>query len=230
MPITAASTEWVSYWDQLPEGQLLFHPEAEEYVRNLLAAVPVTASMRVLDFGCGYGFVAELLSPRVGEVWLWDAAEGMRRWAAERLASCPNVKRIDLATTTDVRFDLILVNSVVQYMSPDEFVWWLGRWRGLLAPGGKVVISDLSDPNHRSLSDVLSLLSFSLRRGYFFQAIRNVLRERKRYQQTVNACPLLRVGREELTRLAAEASLSVRFLPCNLTHFRGRYAVILEAA
>jgi SAM-dependent methyltransferase len=227
--MTAAPESWVSYWEELNEGQLLFRQEADEYVRRLRRALSPPPGAVVLDFGCGYGFVAEGLAPLVGEVYLWDAAESMRRHAARRLVGIANVHLLEkVEPPPGVCFDLILVNSVVQYMTEEELAGWLGRWRLLLAPSGRVVLSDLLPPDHRSLADILSLLRFSLRRGYFFRALRNVLGERKRYQQTVRAHPLLHVGRDRLTQLAAAARLTVTFLPRNLTHFARRYTAVLE--
>ncbi len=223
----SAADVWVSYWEELPEGQLLFHPEAEEYVRNLLAAFPLTPSMRVLDFGCGYGFVAESLAPRVGELFLWDAAPSMRRHAAARLARQPNVKLLDPVDYPGCKLDLVLVNSVVQYMTPDELAGWLRRWRELLAPGGQIVLSDLIPPGHSAVRDLLSLVRFSIRRGYLLRAIRNVLATRKRYQKAEHVRSLYRPGREELQGFARQAGLAIRFLDRNLTHFRKRETAVL---
>lgn len=227
----APPRDWVEYWDALDEGQLLFRPEADEYVRNLAAAVPLSPALRVLEFGCGYGFVAEGLAGLVGEVFLWDAAPGMLRHASARLAARGNVRALDLSDPAGdayaPRFDLVLVNSVVQYLTPGEFAGWLRRWRGLLAPGGQVVVSDLSAPGASVWRDVLSLLSFSARRGYLRRAVGNVLAERGRYGRMAAARPLYRPGREEVARLADEAGLGARFLARNLTHFSARAAVVL---
>jgi SAM-dependent methyltransferase len=230
--MNAPPPDWAAYWEELPEGQLLFRPEADEYVRNLTAAVLLTAGMKVLDFGCGYGFIAEELAGRVAAYYLWDAAPSMRAHALARLRDRGNVHLLDLShpeSAGGVRLDLILVNSVVQYMQPAEFASWLVRWRDLLAADGRLVLSDLIPPDHGFLADLWSLLRFSVRRGYLFRALWNVLGEHRRYLTTRKSCPLYRVGREELLRHAQGAGLSVRFLPRNLTHFADRLAAILGA-
>lgn len=223
---TATADTWVSYWEELPEGQLLFRPEADEYVRNLLAAFPLTSQTRLLDFGCGYGFIAEALAPRVGECLIWDAASTMCKHTLARLAHCSNVRLLDLKAPS-AGLNLILVNSVVQYMTPDELASWLARWQMMLAPAGQIVISDLIPPGHSFFKDVLSLLRFSIRRGYLFRAICNVLATRKRYQEAEHAQPLYHPAREEVTRLAQTAGLKTHFLDRNLTHFRGRTTAVL---
>ena len=62
--------------------QVLFREQADEYVRNLAGTGLLPSTGRVLDFGCGFGFVARGLSSRVGDLFLWDASENMRRRAA----------------------------------------------------------------------------------------------------------------------------------------------------
>jgi trans-aconitate methyltransferase len=227
MGATATADTWVTYWDELPEGQLLFRPEADEYVRNLLAAFALTPRTRLLDFGCGYGFVTEALAPRVAECLIWDAAPSMCRHTLARLAHHTTIRWIDLNDHQPEGLDLILVNSVLQYMTPDELSGWLGRWRSMLAATGQIVLSDLLPPGHGFVKDLFSLLRFSVRRGYLFRAIRNVLATRKRYQQAEHARPLYHPAREELTRMAQSARLQTRFLERNLTHFRGRVTAVL---
>lgn len=227
MTQTDAST-WVTYWDELPEGQLLFRPEAEEYVRNLTSTFALSPSSRVLDFGCGYGFCAEHLAPRVGELFLWDAAPSMRQNASQRLTRFGNVHALDLDVPASTTLDFILVNSVVQYMTPDELAGWLSRWRELLAPHGQIVLSDLIPPGHGHFKDLFSLIKFSLRRGYLVRAVRNVFATRKRYVEAEKVRPLYRPAREELESMARQAGLSLRFLDHNLTHFKSRVTAVLR--
>ncbi len=230
---TEVTTDWIAYWDRLPPGRLLLAPESEEFVRNLTAVFPVTAQKRILDFGCGYGAIAELLARRGATVRLWDAAPAMLRAASERLAGCPNVFEIDLTHTSELEaaaFDLILVNSVIQYMTLDEFRDWLKRWRLMLAPGGRVILSDLIPPAHSTLRDVVSVIRFGLRRGYLVRAMRGILAERSRYNAAVRSRPLLHFDRARLVADAADAGYAVSFLRRNLTHFAGRTTAVLEAA
>jgi SAM-dependent methyltransferase len=219
-----AADPWLSYWENLPEDGLLFPPEAEEFVRNLRSAIPFQPTTRVLDFGCGFGHVAALLAPSVGPVAVWDAAASMRTHAAATLKPFQNAGVWDESSGP---FDLILVNSVVQYMSADELAGRLRQWAGVLAPSGRVVLSDLTEPGHPTASDMWSLFRFSVRRGYLLRAVRNTLAERRRYNLTARERPLYRPTRSELLEHAAAAGLSVSYLSHNLTHFRGRATAVL---
>jgi SAM-dependent methyltransferase len=156
----------------------------------------------------------------------------MRRHARARMARFANVRYLDLSRPerfpSDPRFDVILVNSVCQYMTPDEFSGWLGYWRKMLAPGGKIVISDLIPPDYRGGRDLLHLLRFSARRGFLLRAVAQAVGEIFRYYRTRQARPLTRFGKEELSRRGQEAGLAVEFLPRNLTHFPERITAIFS--
>lgn len=215
---------WLNYWQTLPAGHLLFDPEAEEFARNLLAAVPLDDSLRVLDYGCGYGSVALRIEPYVREIAVWDAAPSMCEAARKTLANVPNATMWDQHAGD---FDVIIVNSVVQYMTASELTESLAGWHDLLAPGGRLVLADLSLTNHSAFSDMKSLLVFSLRNRYFLKALRLTLAERTRYDATAKAAPLLRIDPRALEADALRIGFGFQWLPRNLSHFRGRKTAIL---
>jgi hypothetical protein len=125
-----------------------------------------------------------------------------------------------------MQFELILVNSVVQYMTLEEFSAWLLRWRNMLAPDGRIVISDLIPPNYPALWDVEDLLKFSARRGFLMRAVWQALNEIWGYWAVRQARPLSRFGQGELNRQATDAELTVTYLPTNLTHFKKRLTAV----
>lgn len=220
---------WATYWEGLGGTQSFFREQAREYVANLECAVGLNPNARVLDFGCGFGFVAELLAPKVGQVFLWDTSSNMRRRARLKLACHKNIRFLDLsepqAIALDLKFDLIVVNSVVQYMSLEQFAACLVMWRTMLAPRGRIVLSDLIPPDYNSVSDILDLLKFSIRRNVFRSALLQAMRDLGRYWRMRHGCPLTRISVEDLTKLSKNANLSLSCLPSNLTYFRGRLTV-----
>lgn len=228
---TAPADGWGPYWDGLNDQYKVFKLEAVDCVERLARATPLRPDDRVLDFGCGFGFLANALSPLVGEVYLWDSAAGMRRHARLNVAGCRNVRFLDLSgedADPGVRFDVILVNSVVQYMTIEELSAWLRRWRRLLAPGGRVLLSDLVPPDPSHLAEALSLLWLCARHGKLAGAIRDGLSEARRYFGTRVARPLLRLSREDVGRLAAAAAFEARFLPESITYRRSRHTAVLS--
>lgn len=228
----STSAGWNDYWEQLREGQQAFREQAEEYARALESTVAPASDDRVLDFGCGFGFVADFLASRVGHIYLWDASANMRAHARANTAHHRNVHLIDLSdpaagAASGVAFDLILVNSVLQYMRPDEAELWISRWRALLAPEGQIVLSDLIPPGHRLTTDLRDLLRFLARRRLLSRLLPQASAELRRYWAARTADPLSRVSPEDLSRWAEKAGLGVQLLPRNLTHFTARYSALL---
>jgi hypothetical protein len=127
-------------------------------------------------------------------------------------------------------FDLILVNSVVQYMTTEEYVGWLTDWRRRLAPNGRVLVSDLIPPDLGSMPDVLDLLRLGRRKGLLWRALRQCAAGAFSYSARRNAVPLARYSREDLIRHGNAAGMHVRFLDENLTQFSRRTTASFEAA
>jgi SAM-dependent methyltransferase len=230
----SALARWATYWEGLQDSRRIFRAEAQDSVRRLETAVPLDRRMRVLDFGCGFGLLADALAPKVGELFLWDAAANMRRQARVNVADRQNVRFLDVPAETGRYagcFDVILVHSVVQYLTADQLSLWLARWRDMLAPRGRIVISDLLPPGQASVAgDLRDLSVFSARQAFLGRAIRESLGELTRYWGARTAYPLLEVGRDDLERWAAAAALRVEFLAQNLTYKTGRATAVLRRA
>lgn len=232
------NTDWGDYFDRLKPDSPIYREQSAVYVEALASTVPLHRDLRVLDFGCGFGFVAKMLAPLVKEVWFWDPSPNMRGFAQRNTAGAPNARLFPLAGTLQEQperigyigpvFDLILVNSVAQYMSPEDLWAWLLRWRDMLAVEGKLVLSDLIPPRRSSLPDIVDLLGFAIRHGFALRAAADALGGVLSYSQTSRSVPLLHVGRDDLQRHAADAGLELEVVPRNLTHFRKRWTAVLR--
>jgi SAM-dependent methyltransferase len=228
--------DWKYYWNSFDNGQVLDEKatslEAKQFVGNLTAAVPLQEHWRLLEFGCGTGHAAELLAPKVRELWVWDAAPRMLEQARRRVGGHRNVVLVrsadQLIRESAGAFDLVIVNSVVQYMSRLELTQWLPRWRDLIAEGGRLVISDLPQPGGRLSADVLSLLRFSLRAGVTINVVRSAFRNWLGYSRTRKSAGLLTLSREDVAALGGNVGFQVDFCPENLTYNKWRITAFLS--
>jgi SAM-dependent methyltransferase len=202
----------------------LVRVQSRLYAQHLLRWLSPSASTCVLDFGCGRGYVAQELSPHVARITLWDPSPEMRRRA---VSACPNAEVLEDNNLGDRRFDLILVNSVIQYFQPDELRARLDEWRAHLAAGGRMVLSDLIPPSNVFLKDVWDLARFAIREHLFLDLVRYALRYPFQYFRARHSQPLFRVSVEQIVQLAEAAGLRTTLAPRNLTHFRGRFTVLL---
>ena len=221
---------WKSFWESASSCGLSY-VEAEYFVEALKQHVGLQPGWRVLDFGCGFGFTAGLIAPRVASVSVWDRAANMRAHARDHLATQGNVGFLDLGTAIALPdgggFDLIVVNSVVQYMSADELAGWLAVWCDGLAPEGRLVLSDLIPRGYDVRRDIPAVLLFSLRRGMLLRALIEGVKEGHRHRQVHRSAPLLTIAPEELTQQATELGLDTEILPMNLSSHPARLSVVL---
>lgn len=227
------AADWRSYWEKIEDRQQVFRAEARDHVARLRRLVPVDSRTRTLDFGCGFGFAAEQLAPHVASVALWDGAANVRRRARARVAWLPNVEMADFsnpdAMPPGTAYDLITVHSVVQYMSETELRAWLVRWRRMLRPGGRLVLSDLIQPGASAVRELLDYLGFAARAGFLGNALIGGAREFASYFGARSSRPLLRVEESRLTPWATQAGFAVEWLGENLSHRRFRRTAVLRA-
>jgi SAM-dependent methyltransferase len=129
----------------------------------------------VLDFGCGDALEAGRVAARVGRLFLYDAVAEVRARLRSRFADdrCITVPNDDALAAESLRgaIDLIVVNSVLQYVADDEFQRLLPLWRGLLKPGGRLVLADVIPPGDTLVPDTIALLGFAWREGFFPAAL-----------------------------------------------------------
>ena len=222
---------WVDYWNTVSGKPRVFAAEAIDYAERLRSLVGVTETDRVLDFGCGFGNTARQLANSVAQIDLWDNARGVRLQALKGTAGIANVGYADLGSDEDPlgTYDLICVHSVIQYMSQSEFESWLRRWRGMLKPGGRIVVSDILEKQGSPGREILRLAGFSMAKGFFLNMFVNGVREFGRYSKTRGARELRTQPRELLVRASREAGLRADILPHNLSYRDERYAAVLVA-
>jgi SAM-dependent methyltransferase len=228
-----APSAWDAYWTVLPCRHTLFSNEARYYVEQLAAVVTLSRDLHVLDFGCGSALAATMLAAHVGTVAVWDRSAAMRRLARSHLRGVANAAVIDLMRE-DVRaagrYDLILINSVLQYMPPAQLAAWLPHWRAWLTPSGRVVVSDIvPDAGRRGerLREALDVLMFHARRGALRRAACERLSDVARYWRAARSAPLTRFDRDTLCEAVVAAGFRAQFLAGSLTCRPRRLAMVL---
>lgn len=137
-----ADTPWLHYGLWLP-GERPTMPTVrqaqERYVEKLLALLP-PAPASILDIGGGTGAMSERLAGLGYSVEMLTPSEVQVGLARETLGDRVKVHLSRLQDfTSERRFDVCLFSESFQYVPVDES---LPKVAGLLAEGGRVVISD----------------------------------------------------------------------------------------
>lgn len=193
---------WHHYWSSTPDSSYL-GVEAYVVAENLREQLPLESNQTVLDFGCGYGYVAEFLSEHVEHVYIWDAVEEVRESAHRRI----NRTNVSISSPGDQDVDVILANSVIQYMDQQTLGSWLGRWRDQLRSGGYIVLSDVLTTPPSILSETLHWIWLTARNGQFASSIRFARANARRYQAAKDSKPLTVYTPATLAALGSDAGL-----------------------
>jgi SAM-dependent methyltransferase len=128
----------------------------------------------LLDYGCGDAFAAPEIARSASRLLLYDAAPAVRKRLAARYAGVGGIETLDDAAWEGLppaSLDMMLVNSVVQYLSGGELDALLRRARALLKPGGELILADVIPPDSGALDDIGSLLGSAARHGYLLAAL-----------------------------------------------------------
>jgi ubiquinone/menaquinone biosynthesis C-methylase UbiE len=128
----------------------------------------------VLDYACGEALSAARVAEVCGKLYLAEPAPGVRGRLIARFA--PNTKiRVrsldDLRKMPETSVDLVVMNSVAQYMTPAELDSAFAVIRRLLKPGGRLVLGDVLRPEVGMVRDVLALLRFAATHGFLKDAL-----------------------------------------------------------
>lgn len=234
-----AAMSWRDYW----EGESAVYVSdrhksahyahlANDIVRIAEQASKPLSSLRVLDFGCGEALSAGQIAARVRHLTLNDGSANVRRQLQARFGDRSNISVAapeDLAGTADGAYDLIIVNSVLQYIdkpAAGPLLRTLGR---TMHADGRMLVADLLPPDLSALTDARELLAFAAREGFLVAAIAGLVRAAMSDYAKIRAkIGLTRYAAGEFENLAASAGLASARMPRNIGHNPHRLAFILQ--
>ncbi len=139
-----------------------------------MAALIETPDSVVLDFGCGQASSAALVASTCARLYLFDAAPSVREALSVRFSGNETIVVLGaggVAEVDDSSLDLVVVNSVLQYLSREEFEAFAENARRKLKPSGRLVLADIIPAGARAIHDVAALLKFAAGGGFLVAAL-----------------------------------------------------------
>ena len=172
---------WIEFWDSdhaiyVNDRHRLLHARAVG--RDIIRHIP-TPHAAVLDYGCGEALYATDVATHCRRLVLCEAADGLRQRLAQRVAALANVEVLDPAGVERLppaTIDLVVANSLVQYLRREELMTLLAVWRAKLRPDGVLIIADVIPPDVSPVSDAAALLRFAWTGGFLFAALAGLVR------------------------------------------------------
>ncbi len=168
--------EWIDYYDSthtIYASKLHRDLHFQIIARDIIGYISSPDAV-VLDYACGEALSAARVAEACAKLYLAEPAPGVRGRLIARFA--PNT-RIRVRSLDDLRkmdeksIDLVIMNSVAQYMTQEELDSAFAVVRRMLKPGGRLVVGDILRPEVGMGRDVLALLKFAGAHGFLTDAL-----------------------------------------------------------
>lgn len=223
--------DWISYWDTHPIYVNARHRAVHTRLiaEGILSFVNSSAAA-VLDYGSGEALYAEQVADAVGSLALCEAGEKLRRTLAARVAGNAKISVLtpeQVASLPDGSFDLIVMHSVAQYLTPAETDALLRLFHRLLRSGARLVLGDIVRPEVSTLTDTFALLRLAARNGFFFAALFGLLRTAvSGYVRLRHDAGLTRYSEDTMRAKLRAAGFAVERVPLNIGHNQARMTFV----
>jgi SAM-dependent methyltransferase len=225
---------WRDFWNSdtpiyVSERHKLIH---YRLVANDILDLIISPRSNVLDYGCGEALFAEKVAAKTNLLYLCDGAPRVRESLAARYSGTPTIRVLapeDMAVIPDGSLDLVVVNSLLQYLSVEELRRLLLVWRVKLKSDGRLVLADVLQPDASPIKDAQALISFAWRGGFLKSAVAGLARTAvSDYRRLRDEVGLSQYSESEIRSLLREAGLTGRRSARNLGHNQTRMTIIAQ--
>ena len=216
--------EWIDYYDSthtIYASKLHRDLHFQLIARDIIGYIGSPDAV-VLDYACGEALFAAKIADACAMLYLAEPAPGVRGRLIARFA--PNT-RIRVRSLEDVRkmqeqsIDLVVMNSVTQYMTEQELDSALATIRRLLKSSGRLVVGDVLRPEVGMLRDVIALLRFAARDGFLRDALIGLISTAlSDYRQLRSQIGLQRYSETELISKLAINGFTAARVAVNIGH------------
>jgi ubiquinone/menaquinone biosynthesis C-methylase UbiE len=216
--------EWIDYYDSthtIYASKLHRDLHFQIIARDIIGYISSPDSV-VLDYACGEALSAAKVADACAKLYLAEPAPGVRGRLIARFA--PNTKiRVrsldELRNMAEKSIDLVVMNSVAQYMTPQELDSAFAIIRRLLKSSGRLVVGDILRPEVGMGRDVLALLKFASSHGFLTDALYGLASTAlSDYRQLRTRVGLQRYSESEMIEKLERAGFSASRAHNNIGH------------
>jgi ubiquinone/menaquinone biosynthesis C-methylase UbiE len=228
--------DWIDYYDSthtIYASRLHRDLHFQLIARDIIGYISSPEAV-VLDYACGEALSAAKVAAACGQLILAEPAPGVRGRLIARFA--PDT-RIRVRSLDDIRkmpeksVDLVVMNSVAQYMTPAELDAAFAVIRRLLKPGGRLVLGDILRPEVGMPRDVIALLRFAATHGFLRDALIGLVSTAlSDYRQLRARVGLQRYGEAEMIAKLAAAGFTASRAHSNIGHNPWRMTFVARHA
>ena len=224
------TNDWVSFWDSdhpIYVNARHFDVHYRAIADDIVALIPSPAAY-VLDHGCGEALHADTIARHCAELLLCEAAPTVRARIADRFKAEPKIRAIspdEVEMLPANSIDLVVANSLLQYLKRGELDAALASWKRVLKPGGRLVVADILGHHQSMPKDAFALLSFAAKNGFliaaFFGLVRTVFSD---YGKIRAKLGVAQYSEDEMLGILRAAGFNAKRLAKNFGHNQQRMA------
>jgi SAM-dependent methyltransferase len=227
---------WRDYWNSDTPIYVNERHKALHYrlVANDIAALIERPGAVVLDHGCGEALSAQRVAAKCERLYLCDGAPLVRQRLEARFGADPRIAVLapeEVDAFADSSLDLVVVNSLLQYLSLDDLRRLLRLWRAKLKPDGRLVLADVIPHDVSPLADAKALLSFAASGGFLKAALVGLVRTAlSDYRKVRDELGFAQYDEPEMLEILAEAGFVAQRRARNLGHNQARMTFVATPA
>jgi ubiquinone/menaquinone biosynthesis C-methylase UbiE len=228
--------DWIDYYDSthtIYASKLHRDLHFQVIARDIVGYISSKDAV-VLDYACGEALSAGQVADACAKLYLAEPAPGVRGRLIARFA--PNTKiRVrsldDLRKMAEKSVDLVVMNSVAQYMTRGELDSAFVVIRRLLKPGGRLILGDILRPEVGMIRDIVALLRFALTHGFLKDALIGLISTGlSDYRQLRTRVGLQRYSEAEMVAKLATAGFTASRAHFNIGHNPWRMTFVARHA
>jgi ubiquinone/menaquinone biosynthesis C-methylase UbiE len=228
--------DWIDYYDSthtIYASKLHRDLHFQVIARDIVGYISSKDAV-VLDYACGEALSAGQVADACAKLYLAEPAPGVRGRLIARFA--PNTKiRVrsldDLRKMAEKSVDLVVMNSVAQYMTRGELDSAFAVIRRLLKPGGRLILGDILRPEVGMIRDIVALLRFALTHGFLKDALIGLISTGlSDYRQLRTRVGLQRYSEAEMVAKLATAGFTASRAHFNIGHNPWRMTFVARHA
>ena len=215
---------WTEYWNGATTIYVNARHKAVHYeavARDIVACLPGPAA-RVVDYGCGEALSAHLVADACAHLFLCESSESARQRLAARSAGRPSVEIISpqqFERLPPGSVDVIVANSVIQYLSLSELAHFLAVSHEKLSREGRLLLADVIPRHVGMVRDVAELLKFAAANGFLLAAGAGLVRSYfSNYRQVRQQLGLLQFDEAEILGLLGQSGFVAHRRTPNIGH------------
>jgi len=219
---------WQGFWDG---DHPIYVNARHRQIHDKTLAHEISAEIKkpdmiVLDYACGEATEAHRVAEKCATLILSDGAATVREKLKKRYQAHTKIivqSPEDTAQVMDGTIDLIILNSLLQYLTRDETKKVLADLHKKLKPEGRLLIGDVIAPDVSALTDANALLWFGFMHGFFFAALGGLFRTLfSDYRKIRGALGLTTWREDEFLSLLAQTGFKAQRRKKNFGHNQAR--------